>query len=259
MLVLGLNYLILTIKGVIDEEQTNILGTDEDGLNVVSFASGSDNNGEVQPGILAVTTTYYQGCPDGDGGAISYASEVDMTFNSDFDWYFDEDVSNIGQFQNDFQGTATHELGHAHNLGHVIAPTNLMHFETSSGAESATREIDENSEIGASLNFEFSQVRDDCLPRFVVERACLDDERIEIEDIASVVNPVTGGQLFVRLRDLDALSYSLHVYSLNGSEVFFGKLTTRDESVDVSFLTPGLYITMIVIESQVYVKKVIIL
>lgn len=253
------------ISWLIDEDLTNIRGTDDEGLNVVSFVGGSENTGEIQAGILAVTTTYYQGCQDGDG-VISYASEIDMTFNSDFDWYFDEDTSNIGLFQNDFQGTATHELGHAHNLGHVIAPTNLMHFETSSGIESATREIDENSEIGASLSLTFSKIRDSCVPRFIVDRDCLDDSTVETDNtetiftenpIASIENPV-GDFLIVRLRDLNALSYSFHVYNMNGQEEFFDKLTTIvSDPIDVRSLSSGLYIVMIVVDTDIYIKKII--
>ena len=243
------------ISWLVNENTTNILGTFQDDFNVVSFINSNVDPAQIDPGALAVTTTYYNGCADGNG-VNTYVSEVDITFNSNFDWFFGEDTSQLLEDQNDFQGTATHELGHAHNLGHVIAPTNLMHFATAEGIESATRDIDIDSEIGASLNFEFSKIIDNCVPRFVTDRACLDDSKIEIEAIASIENPVIN-DLIVRIRDLESLSYSLHVYSLSGREEFFGKIENKNESVDLSFLPTGVYIARIVIDADIYTQKLI--
>ena len=126
---------------------------------------------------MAVTFTYYTGCIT-EGEVTSYVEEVDITFSSDFRWNFGEGDPTGNE--NDFQGTATHELGHAHNLGHVIAPENLMHFQTDSGITSATRNIDEDSKIAAIISYDFSKEPGLCDQKVVSDRECGDGDILDI-------------------------------------------------------------------------------
>ncbi|WP_010520725.1 T9SS type A sorting domain-containing protein [Aquimarina agarivorans] len=130
--------------------------TANDGVNLVRFVSASaSNNDEIESGTLGVTTSYFSGCQNNFGQINSYLEGADMTFNVDVNWNFSEDSpSNV---QVDFQGTVTHELGHAHNMGHVISLGQLMHFDTPIGLSSATRVVDEDTEIGARMNLDFSR------------------------------------------------------------------------------------------------------
>jgi hypothetical protein len=45
---------------------------------------------------------------------------------------------------------AVHELGHAHQLGHIIAPRKVMHYALSNGVE--LRELDPVSDVAGGLN-----------------------------------------------------------------------------------------------------------
>lgn len=244
------------ISWIISENQSVIDGTDDDGLNIVSFKRGNDNNfDEIEPGILAVTSTYYLGCANGDT-VTSYVAEVDMTFNSDFDWHYGEDDPNT--FENDFQGTATHELGHAHNLGHVIAPTNLMHFETAAGQESATRDIDEDSVIGAALNYEFSKTPGLCGEDAVIDRNCEDDSVIvDYDDNLVVVENPVRDTIKLAIDKADAFEYSFFLYDMSGRVVVNELLTNASFDIDVSFLEEGVYIAKVIADDEIRVQKII--
>ena len=245
------------ISWVISDNQSAIVGSNDEGINLVSFKSGTESSfDEIEPGILAVTTTYYLGCSLGDT-VTSYVSEVDMTFNSDFNWYFGEDTNGIGQFENDFQGTTTHELGHAHNLGHVIAPSNLMHFETDSGPDSATG-IDDNSIAGAVLNYEFSKTPGLCDEDAVMDRDCGDKSVIVYSksDFVVIENPVRD---FIKLaiNEADALEYSFILYDMNGRVVKNEMLDNVSFNVDATDLNPGIYIAKVITGDDVKVQKII--
>lgn len=247
------------ISWLISEEQSVINQATDDGINLIMFQSGTrTTSDDIEPGILAVTSTYYLGCVNGDT-VTSYVAEVDMTFNSDFDWYFEED-GEPGAFENDFQGTATHELGHAHNLGHVIAPTNLMHFNTSSGPDSATRIIDANSIEGALINFDFSKTSGQCEDVNTIEdRDCEDDSVKETntqEDFIVIVNPV-GDQLDISIRETNGLEYSFLLYDMSGRTLIDQTLVNLNELLDVSFLNNGVYIVKIVAGADIEVKKIL--
>lgn len=244
------------ISWLISDDQTAINGAEEDGVNLVTFKSGSETNfDEIDVNTLAVTITYYKGCQNGDT-VTSYVDEVDMIFNADFNWYFEEGIPN--EFENDFEGTATHELGHAHNLGHVIAPTNLMHFETASGPDSATT-IDEDSEIGAELNYEFSKTSRLCGQRQVFDRACGDYEKIEIidnENLVTIVNPIMD-DLSIEISEIGNIEYSFLLYDMKGTLLKNETLFDLKETVSANFLRPGIYVAKIILGDKVYIQKLV--
>ena len=85
-----------------------------DGVNIVRF-------GNLPMGVLGRVETYgYFSC-----GETYYVGELDVTFTDSpsLDWY--NDPSNF-----DFKSVAIHEMGHAHQLGHVIDFDDPMHFGT---------------------------------------------------------------------------------------------------------------------------------
>ncbi|MFD1161558.1 T9SS type A sorting domain-containing protein [Hwangdonia seohaensis] len=88
---------------------------DADGTNVVRF----DNGSELEVGVLGRCTSWYSGCATGGTpDANWFVSEIDVVFDDATDWYFGSGFP--GFFQYDFHSVALHELGHAHQLGHVI-------------------------------------------------------------------------------------------------------------------------------------------
>jgi hypothetical protein len=60
-----------------------------------------------------------------------YVSDIDIIFNSNINWQYDPAFPS--QTQYDFESVALHELGHAHQLGHIIDNNGVMHYAISNG------------------------------------------------------------------------------------------------------------------------------
>jgi hypothetical protein len=107
-----------------------------DGTNVIRF----DNAAELPAGVLGRNTTYFSGCSS--GGVISwFVSELDIVFNDTTNWQFGP--ANASGAQIDFETVAVHELGHGHQLGHVIDTNKIMHFSVSNGVTNRVLSADD--------------------------------------------------------------------------------------------------------------------
>ncbi|MEP5338957.1 MAG: T9SS type A sorting domain-containing protein [Algibacter sp.] len=107
-----------------------------------------DNTSISEAGIDDTSVISFGSLPDGTLGRYSFitgscgdvrilAGELDIIFSEDINdpdtlaaesWYFGSDPDGIAFEQWDFQSVALHELGHAHQLGHVINTDNVMHY-----------------------------------------------------------------------------------------------------------------------------------
>lgn len=102
---------------------TDVDKTDRDNLNIIRFDEGE----ELPAGVLGVCYSYYEGCTENQW----YVSEYDIVFDDDANWEFGPDAPIIGEY--DFETVAVHELGHGHQLGHVINSQDLMHYSITTG------------------------------------------------------------------------------------------------------------------------------
>lgn len=114
-----------------------------DGTNVVRF----DNN-ELPSGILGQTTSYYSGCFVGPNDVDWFVTEIDFDFNEDFNWNFELDPPGPSQY--DFETVVLHEMGHAHQLGHVINNSLAMHYSLSNGTMHRT--LDPTTEVVGAID-----------------------------------------------------------------------------------------------------------
>jgi hypothetical protein len=99
-----------------------------DGINIVSFDIGTT---PLPGGVLGRMTSRFSGCFSG-GSLDWYVSELDMLFNDGFTWNYGPGNPTGAEY--DFESVALHELGHGHQLGHIIESTaTVMHFSFSNG------------------------------------------------------------------------------------------------------------------------------
>jgi hypothetical protein len=94
-----------------------------DGINVVRFDIGS----ELPGGVLGQAGNYYSSCD----GINWHQTEIDLRFDDGTNWYYGTGSPGGAQF--DFESVALHELGHGHQLGHVIEPGAVMHYALTNG------------------------------------------------------------------------------------------------------------------------------
>ncbi|RAU84363.1 T9SS type A sorting domain-containing protein [Pontibacter arcticus] len=106
-------------------QNTTIDASAEDNQNVIRFAPRTT----LGENVLARTVSRYAGCqtnstPRQVGWRVQ---EFDMEISSNINWEYGPGAPQARQF--DFETVILHELGHAHQLGHVILPNSaVMHF-----------------------------------------------------------------------------------------------------------------------------------
>jgi PKD repeat protein len=106
---------------------SSISASASDGVNIVTF------NSSLGAGILGQCGSYFQGCSV--SGIIQfYVAELDIQFaNSPGGGTWQYGPAAPGGSQYDFESVTVHELGHGHQLGHVIKTSDLMHYALSNG------------------------------------------------------------------------------------------------------------------------------
>lgn len=92
-----------------------------DGVNIITF------DVSLPIGALGVAYSYYSGC---FAGSLLkwYVTEVDVNIDDATNWYYCDSPTGIDFTEYDFQSVMFHELGHAHQLGHVILSSAVMHY-----------------------------------------------------------------------------------------------------------------------------------
>jgi len=124
-----------------------------DGVNIIRFDVGN----ELADNVLGRCTSHYSACRINGGESLEwYVDELDIVFNDNPNntgssinetWNFTTDESTTDKF--DFESVALHELGHGHQLDHVIdAGSDVMHFVLFNGQD--IRVLGTNNMLGAN-------------------------------------------------------------------------------------------------------------
>lgn len=109
---------------------TGIKVTNGDKVNIVRLTKFADSK-------LAVCYSYFNGCFLGTGTNMEwFVVELDIEVDSTIKWYYG--TGNPASTEYDFQSVMSHELGHGHCLGHVIASAEMMHWSISNGQRKST-------------------------------------------------------------------------------------------------------------------------
>jgi hypothetical protein len=105
---------------------TTIACQANDGVNSVSW----DNTCNLSAGVLGTAYSYYlaYGC----GAWYVHEMDIKMDIQPSAGWYFGANAGGISG-QSDFESVALHEVGHNHQLGHVIDNGAVMHYSITSG------------------------------------------------------------------------------------------------------------------------------
>lgn len=94
-----------------------------DNVNLVRLTRFGDSR-------LGVCYSYWSGCGSGSN-LLWYVAELDIEFDSTKNWYYG--TVKPGGSQIDFESVSTHELGHGHQMGHVIDSKKIMHYSIANG------------------------------------------------------------------------------------------------------------------------------
>jgi hypothetical protein len=114
-----------------------IAASASDNVNIVTF------NSSLSAGVLGQCGNYFSGCGSG-ASATWFVDELDIQFaNNPGGGTWQYGPTNPSGSQYDFESVTVHELGHGHELGHVINNSDLMHYAIAAGQVKRTINSDD--------------------------------------------------------------------------------------------------------------------
>lgn len=228
---------------------TNVIAND--GINMIRF----DVGGELPNGVLGRCTSRFSGCSSGGNGFI-FVSELDIVFDDGTNWQFGPGLPSFSQY--DFETVAVHELGHGHQLTHVIDPGVIMHYAVSNGTSNRVLSA---TDIAGGNDVQFrSTTNAVCGEGLMTNSACslsVDDNFLS-EDLSMYPIP-TKDKLYIKSSTNINLT-TAYIYDIRGqiiSKVDFS-LSNNLNSVNVSQLSAGMYFITIQSDNASTTKKFIV-
>lgn len=176
---------------------TTINDAISDGTNIICY----DNTAPLPNGVLGVCYSYWSGCASGPT-IIWYVNELDIIFDegsniTPLTWEFGPSAPSGSEY--DFETVAVHELGHGHQLGHVISPGAIMHYAISNGTQN--RSLGVNDQAGGQFVQAKSIVTNVCGPGAMSNTSCgsppvaafiVDDENACVGQTVNFTDQSTG-------------------------------------------------------------------
>lgn len=217
-----------------------------DSVNVVRFDVGS----ELPAGTLARCYYYWLGCLT----SVWFVSELDMAVDDGTSWEFGPSAP-TGSFY-DFETVMLHELGHGHQLGHVIDAADVMHYSTLNAV--TKRNLNAGNIAGGV----------DVMSRSFVANACgygpMTVDIGEYKDrngynFITYPNP-TSGSLTIEL-PVEAKIASIEIFNYLGTMVMSMDQDngSHNVNVDLSSMTNGVYCIVAHVNGKIVSKNIILL
>ena len=225
-----------------------------DGTNVVRF----DNGSELPNGVLATCYSWYEGC--GTYPNLNwYVASLDIVFDDNAPWNFGPDPTTNLQY--DFQSVALHELGHGHQLGHVVDTNNdVMHYNISLAED---QRILGPSNITAANNVQLRSTTTSVCSKGSMTNysgSCalgIEDETLNNE-VTIYPNPAKN-QFFIKNESTLNLSKVI-IYDVSGrliSKIDFIN-AKKTETINLQGASKGLYFVNIYSDNTVTTKKLVL-
>jgi PKD repeat protein len=196
-----------------------------DGVNVIRFDVGA----ELPAGVLGRCTNYFSGCISGGINIFFYVTELDIVFDSGITWQYGPAAPTAAQY--DFESVAVHELGHGHELTHVINTVDVMHYSISNGQSKRVLNVDDINGGTAVMARNISSV---CSQPMMVSLNSTNCAFGVPTASFNVTSPVCVGQS-VTLTDLSSGSPTSWVWTMAGGT----PATATTQNTSTSYSTAG--------------------
>ena len=222
-----------------------------DGINVVRF----DNGAELESGVLGVCISRFSGCFNGPSDIDWFVTELDIVFNDTTNWEFGPALPS--GLEVDFESVAVHELGHGHQLGHVINTSNIMHFAIGSGTSLRTlntNDIDAGNEV-QTTSTTIQACGQLLMTNFDCSTLALSEAELQ-DSIKLYPNPSNGDVFITNQNFIDLIS--VEIYDINGRYIMNSPLNAyRLNTIKLSHLSYGMYFVKIITSNGSITKRLI--
>ena len=231
--------------------------TASDGTNIVRF----DNGADLGAGTLGVCFSYYSGCFTGGGTSLDwFVTELDIVFNDGFTWETGPALATAGEV--DFESVALHELGHGHQLGHVIEGTGaVMHFALASAEN--IRTLTAGDIAGAGDVHSRSTTLTPCgttsMTDYDTSGCALSVGENELSSVITVFPNPTNGEFYISNASFINLE-KVVIYDISGRLISKHDIsnTSRIKTIPLNNVSKGMYFVSIYSENAVVTKKIIL-
>lgn len=241
----GVNFNIDTINTT----TTNTIG--RDGVHTIMW---QNPNQSISPGALAITSSQWSGCYNSSTQNWHwYLNDVDMVFDDVLSngrtWNYGPDGPTSQEY--DMESVALHELGHAHQLSHIINSDGTMHYSIRNGASKRT--LDTDSDIkGGDAVMATSTVSTGCSSVDPMVKLTANCKLIDVVDIvaeyeASKLKICAGDTITFTNKSTPADNNV--TWRLPASAQIVSR-TTGDQILEVAFPTAGSFVIGVVLENK---------
>lgn len=234
-----------------DTTSIDVAASDE--TNVIRF----DNGAELDPTELGRTSYYYSGC--GTAPNINwYVTEMDFVFDDTTDWNFGPAPTPavIGKY--DFESVALHELGHGHQLGHVIDGDDVMNYALQFALD--RRVLGTSNITVASAIQTRSTTAQICGQPVMTNHPCyLSVEEAALNEAINIYPNPTKGQFNVQNTSLINLE-KVVVYDVSGRLILKTDMLNapRIKTINLLGASRGMYFVSIYSDKAMITKKIIL-
>ncbi|TNJ44167.1 T9SS type A sorting domain-containing protein [Tamlana fucoidanivorans] len=247
------------VNWVISNSPTTTNATVADGINVVRYDDLDDD-------VLGRCYSRIAGCGNlGDPDSwYAHVYELDIVFdNGTTEWYFGEDpieLPDLGKF--DFESVALHELGHGHQLGHVVDESGgdnegeVMHFALQTAEQQ--RVLNVNNIAAAQAVHNRSKTISECgvFPMTDSNICNLSTNEVDlVSQLKIYPNPSTGFFYIDYPLPLDKVV----VHDLRGRKVLVTHFSTNeiDYQINLQGVAKGVYVIKIFSKQASITQKLV--
>ncbi|MEO1031776.1 MAG: T9SS type A sorting domain-containing protein [Bacteroidota bacterium] len=224
-----------------------------DGINIVRF----DNAGELPNGVLGRCTSRFSGCFTNGGTDLDWViTELDIAFDDGTNWEYGPSAPAFTEF--DFESVAVHELGHGHQLAHVIDSNVVMHFSLSNGESLRNLSADDISGAGDVHTRSTSVVA--CGSPLMLDFDCsvLSVSSQELSAAISIYPNPSNGRVYINNSGFITLD-SASIYDVNGRLILRKELAdTPLNQIDLTTMSKGVYFLMVSSDDASITEKIVI-
>jgi PKD repeat protein len=208
---------------------TSINDAVSDGTNIICF----DNTAPLSANILGVCYSYWSGCASGPT-IIWYVNELDIIFDegsniAPLTWEYGPAAPSGSEY--DFETVAVHELGHGHQLGHIISPGSIMHYAISNGT--SNRVLDGTDVAGGQFVQGKSVIANVCGPGAMSNTSCGSPP---VADFNAISTTICAGTQAV-FSDLSTGAPTQWLWTFTGGT----PSSSTSQNPIITYNTPGVY------------------